>query len=214
MPLGFRLLEKVPFAPALSLLFGTAAAILVMATPDWMFDRLVIESGISTFFPFLIPPFDKPVKVLAALAALWLVAGLLWPIFALIGAMLSPRPQKTKGHRIEASFEAPVAAMDFESLLRGSVADNADPARVSPAKPAGKSVCDGIAPGAPSLQPSVEQTTRGLRATRKDKGLSDNEAGHLASDAVANQSIEPRKHKAEKTSQTRNEAVDSSETRH
>ena len=59
MPLGFsslgRSLEEVPLPPVLAVLFGAVAAILVLATPDWMFDRMVLDSGFAMLAPSISP---------------------------------------------------------------------------------------------------------------------------------------------------------------
>ena len=79
MPLGFsslgRSLEEVPLPPVLAVLFGAVAAILVLATPDWMFDRMVLDSGFAMLAPSISPPFGEVPRIIAAMAAMWLVAG-------------------------------------------------------------------------------------------------------------------------------------------
>lgn len=123
MPPSLKLLAKalkeVPLAPALSILFGLVAAILVLAMPSWMFDRMIIASGLPSLVDAATPPLGGAAKAVVAIAVLWGVSAILWPVFALPGILMAPKPAKGKGHRIEPDFDPEVPATQFEALIRG-----------------------------------------------------------------------------------------------
>ena len=90
MPLGFsslgRSLEEVPLPPVLAVLFGAVAAILVLATPDWMFDRMVLESGFPMLAPSISPPFGEVPRIIAAIRCLaFRSSGCTWVSFSTMG---------------------------------------------------------------------------------------------------------------------------------
>lgn len=174
MPLSLsslgRSIKGMPLAPVLSILFGGVAAILVLATPNWMFDRMIMASGLPVLAPFVSPPFGDAARILAAVSAFWLVAGMLWPIFALIGALLTPKPRKGKGHRIEASLDDAVPPLHFEALIRNP---GSGPA---------------VAPGA--ANDPADEATGTSASLPPEQGV--------ASDAVANRTIWPHRYKARK----------------
>ncbi|MFO1239129.1 MAG: hypothetical protein U1E64_02140 [Sphingomonadaceae bacterium] len=224
MPLGFsslgRSLEEVPLPPVLAVLFGAVAAILVVATPEWMFDRMVLASGLPALSPSIAPPFGEVARIIAAIAALWLVAGILWPAFSLVGALLAPKPQKGKGFRIEASFDAPAPALQLEALIRSSA--NSGPslhhAAEAPAEPAVTRIKAVVrraahsaemteAAGAVAVKAKIDPSDIGTDVAK----TSDDE---MARDGVASRTIEPRKYKARKHHALPGKTLGSSETRH
>lgn len=60
-------LQRLPLAPVIGAMFGAAAAVLVVATPDWLFAQAVGTSGVA-------------VRLLAAVAAFALVGGATWAL--------------------------------------------------------------------------------------------------------------------------------------
>lgn len=231
MPMGLsslgRSLEEVSLPPVLAVLFGAVAAILVVATPEWMFDQMILASGIPLIAPSVSPPFGEVARIIAAIAAMWLVAGILWPAFALVSALLAPKPQKGKGFRIEASFDVSVPPLQFETLIRSPVGDDlglglapgtpvdhaASRIKAVVRRAANSNELD-TAPGEVPLKTKIALPEVGadeLHQTERE----------TASDAIASRSIEPRKYKTRKRHQLPNESVDASgktlggsETRH
>ncbi len=231
MPLGLsslgRSLEEVPLPPVLAGLFGAVAAILVLATPEWMFDRMVLAADLSNLAPSATPPFGEIARIVAAIAAMWLVAGILWPIFALVGALLAPKPQKGKGFHILASFDAPVPDLQLEALIRS-------PAGTAPASgpvtdvPVDQStsriraVLRRAAHSGELASAKEEVPPKAILATTEVAAIAPQPAGReTASDAVASRTIEPSKHKTRKRQALSGETIDpgvqllgGSETRH
>jgi|CXWL01.1.fsa_nt_gi hypothetical protein len=105
MPKGLkslaRLLDKVPFAPVVAALFGLVAAILVVATPGWLFERMVVTSGLPGLVAAAAPPLGDKARIMAAIISMAGVAGMVWLILALPGMVVKARPAQSRGHRIE-----------------------------------------------------------------------------------------------------------------
>ncbi len=73
-----RRAERVPFAPVVAALFGTAAAVLVAAVPQRMFEASVVASGLPTVLAAAAPPLGLVARVLAIALAFVVVAAVLW----------------------------------------------------------------------------------------------------------------------------------------
>ncbi|WP_293881519.1 hypothetical protein [Sphingomonas sp.] len=73
-----RRAARTPLAPVVAGMFATAAAILVIAIPSWLFDRTVAQSGLPTILSFAAPPLGMTARVLAAGLAFGVVGSLLW----------------------------------------------------------------------------------------------------------------------------------------
>lgn len=105
MPKGLkllaRLLDRVPFAPVVAALFGLVAAILVLATPGWLFERMVAASGLPGLVAAAAPPLGDKARIMTAIMALAAVSGTIWTMLALPGMVLKARPAQSRGHRIE-----------------------------------------------------------------------------------------------------------------
>ena len=196
MPLGFsslgRSLEDVPLPPVLAVLFGAVAAILVLATPDWMFDRMVLDSGFAMLAPSISPPFGEVPRIIAAMAAMWLVAGIL----------LAPKPKKGKGFHIEASFDVPAPALQLEALIRASVSDEPALRHLPEAS---------FDPAASRMKAVVRRAAHSIDMSTAPAEVA---VGETASDAIASRTIEPRKYKARKQHALSGKALGGSETRH
>ena len=84
MPRQRSLLHRIPLAPVFAAMFGTAAAILVAATPAWLFEASVVSSGLDAIIDVARPPLGVKARVLAAVLALITVGGLVWAATALV----------------------------------------------------------------------------------------------------------------------------------
>lgn len=130
MPKGLkslaRLLDKVPFAPAVAVLFGLVAAVLILATPGWMFERMVVASGLPGLVSAAAPPLGDKARVLAAIVVLLGVAGILWPVLALPDILSAPGPSQSRGHRIEPDYDPAETSIRFDALIRRPLFAEAD----------------------------------------------------------------------------------------
>ena len=96
-----RLLDKVPFAPVVGLLFGLAAGILILATPGWLFEHMVAKSGLPELVAAAAPPLGDKARIMAAFLALLGVAATLWVLLVLLTSLVKPRPAQSRGSQIE-----------------------------------------------------------------------------------------------------------------
>lgn len=78
-----RMLAKLPFAPIVGALFALVAVVLVIATPQWLFERWVSVSGIASIISAATPPLGEKARILAAVVAGIGVGGMLWSALTL-----------------------------------------------------------------------------------------------------------------------------------
>lgn len=86
-----RRVNRTPMAPVIGVMFGMAAAILVAAMPSWIFDRVVVQSGLPTILPFAAPPLGLTARLLAIAFAAIVVGGGLWLVIAIIEKLLTAK---------------------------------------------------------------------------------------------------------------------------
>lgn len=85
-------LQRLPLAPVIGAMFGAAAAVLVAATPDWMFAQVMGASGMG-------------VRLVAVVAAFALVGGAIWGLVkAVERLMASPAVTRTSEELDLATF--------------------------------------------------------------------------------------------------------------
>lgn len=101
--------SKLPYAPVLATLFGGAAGILTLATPQWLFARAVVASGLPDLLPAARPPLGQTAQMLAAVAAALLVGAVLYTIVAAIEKSLG-KGRKDRSGKARGSQIAPVEA--------------------------------------------------------------------------------------------------------
>ena len=77
-----RRAHRIPFAPVVAILFGVAAAILVAAVPQWMFEAGVVASGLPGMIAAAAPPLGLLARLLAIALAFGGVAVLVWALVA------------------------------------------------------------------------------------------------------------------------------------
>ncbi|MES2288389.1 MAG: hypothetical protein V4530_01525 [Pseudomonadota bacterium] len=70
-------LQRLPLAPVIGAMFGAAAAVLVAATPDWLFAQVVGASGMG-------------IRLLAVVAAFALVGGAIWGLVKAVERLMAP----------------------------------------------------------------------------------------------------------------------------
>jgi hypothetical protein len=77
-----RRAQRVPFAPVVAALFGVAAAILVSAVPQWMFETAVVASGLPTVLAAATPPLGLLARLLAIALAFAAGSFIVWTLVA------------------------------------------------------------------------------------------------------------------------------------
>lgn len=86
-----RLIQQLPLAPVIALMFGTAAAALVATTPIWLFEQGVAVSGLASVLDVAQPPFGLKARLLAILLVFAIVATLTWLAVALVERLIAGR---------------------------------------------------------------------------------------------------------------------------
>lgn len=105
-----RLVKSLPFAPIVGAMFAGVAAILVGATPYWLFARAIAASGLPSVFPAANPPVGDTARIVAMG-----VAAVLGGLAAYAVALVIERAMRRSGPQVKArgaeiSPMAPVAA--------------------------------------------------------------------------------------------------------
>ena len=94
MPRQRSVLQRIPLAPVFAAMFGSAAAILVAATPGWLFEASVVGLGLDSLIDVARPPLGVKARVLAAVLALVTVGGVIWAATALVLRMTTAVPER------------------------------------------------------------------------------------------------------------------------
>lgn len=106
MPKAFRsparALDNVPFVPVVAVLFGLVAAILILATPDWLLERGVAASGLPELIAAAAPPLGIKARIMTAFVSALGIAGLLWVMLTPLGSLAKPKRAMSRGSRIGA----------------------------------------------------------------------------------------------------------------
>lgn len=96
---------RVPFAPVVAAMFGMIALILIFMTPGWLFERMVVASGLPSLIPAAQPPLGETARKLSAIAGGLGVFSVLWVGLALLRAIIKRNaPPKARGSRIDAAM--------------------------------------------------------------------------------------------------------------
>lgn len=116
---GLKSLNKVPFVPVTAALFALVAGILVLATPQWLFERGVVSAGLPNLIAAAAPPLGEKARILAALVAAIVTGGVLWAVLTPLRNIVKPKlVERARGARIEAAGEAPMTSPVFEPNRR------------------------------------------------------------------------------------------------
>jgi hypothetical protein len=103
-----KTLAKVPFAPVVAAMFGIITLILIFMTPGWLFERMVVASGLPSLIAAAQPPLGETARKLTAIAGGLGVFASLWLGLGLLRAFIRRNaPPKARGSRIDAAV--PVA---------------------------------------------------------------------------------------------------------
>lgn len=96
-----KTLNKLPFAPVVGALFGLVAAILVVATPQFLFERGVVGSGLPQLISAAAPPLGEKARFATAVLAALAVGTGLWSLLRLFEARPAHRAAMARGGRID-----------------------------------------------------------------------------------------------------------------
>jgi hypothetical protein len=114
-----RRAQRIPFAPVVAVLFGIAAAILVAAVPQWLFESGVVASGLPSVLAAAAPPLGLLARLLAIALAFAGVGFLFWafltPVTRLFEAKARARtPWRDGGY--DGSYDADAGALRDDPL--------------------------------------------------------------------------------------------------
>lgn len=121
-----QLLDEVPFAPVVAIMFGLVAGILVLATPGWLLERAVLASGLPSIVAATVPPLGGTARILATILAVSGATGILWLVFGPIEALMRPSVPQSRGHRIEPVYETTGDEVEPIALARRPLFANTD----------------------------------------------------------------------------------------
>lgn len=114
MASGLKSLNKVPFVPVVAVLFALVAGILVLATPQWLFERGVVSAGLPNMIAAAAPPLGEKARILAAAIAAIGTGGMLWAVLTPLRNIVKPRlVERARGARIEAAAHKPESEAVF-----------------------------------------------------------------------------------------------------
>lgn len=112
---------KVPFALVVAAMFGVITLILIYMTPGWLFERMVVASGLSSLIAAAQPPLGETARKLSAIAGGLGVFSVLWAGLALLRAIMKRNaPPRARGSRIDAAapiVESPVTKHKREPIF-------------------------------------------------------------------------------------------------
>jgi hypothetical protein len=104
-------MAKVPFAPVVAAMFGIITVILILMTPGWLFERIIVASGLSSLIAAAQPPLGETARKLSAIAGGLGVFAFLWLTLGLLRAAIKRNaPPKARGSRIDAAIQATESA--------------------------------------------------------------------------------------------------------
>ncbi len=110
-----RRAQRIPFAPVVAILFGIAAAILVAAVPQWMFEAGVVASGLPTVLAAAAPPLGLVARLLAIALALGGVTFLVWALLAPLTKFMEAKARARTPWR-DAGYDADAFVMRDDPL--------------------------------------------------------------------------------------------------
>ena len=94
-------LRKLPFAPVVGVMFGLVAAVLVIATPQFLFERMIVASGLPDLISAATPPLGEKARVMTALLAAGIIGALIYAILSSVDKATARRKPLGRGSAIE-----------------------------------------------------------------------------------------------------------------
>ncbi len=96
-----NLLASLPFAPIIGGMFAGVAAILVGATPYWLFVRAVAASGIPSVVPAASPPLGDTARLVAMAVVALGVGSVAYGVALVIERAMRPSARQEKARGVE-----------------------------------------------------------------------------------------------------------------
>lgn len=96
MTKGPSILNRLPIAPTIAAMFALAAAILVMATPQWLFEAAVVSSGLPGLLPPAAPPLGLKAQIVATLVIAAIVGAATFALVTLVERLLAASASKAR----------------------------------------------------------------------------------------------------------------------
>jgi hypothetical protein len=97
-------MAKLPFAPVVAAMFAVITVILILMTPGWLFERIVMASGLPSLIEAAQPPLGETARKLSAIAGGFGIFAFLWLTLGLFQTAISRnKPPKARGSRINAA---------------------------------------------------------------------------------------------------------------
>jgi hypothetical protein len=110
-----RRAHRIPFAPVVAVLFGVAAAVLVAAVPQWMFEAGVVASGLPTVIAAAAPPLGMIARLLAIALAFAGTAFVTWMLLVTGEKLLAAKAHARTPWR-DGGYDADVDATRSDPL--------------------------------------------------------------------------------------------------
>ena len=106
------IIDRLPLAPVFALMFGTAVAIVIAATPQWVFEGAIASTGLGNFLDVARPPLGLKARLLAVVLGFALVAILVWLAVTAVQRLIDgPVPQADDGFDDELDLGAYVDSL-------------------------------------------------------------------------------------------------------
>ena len=106
------IIDRLPLAPVFALMFGTAVAIVIAATPQWVFEGAIASTGLGNFLDVARPPLGLKARLLAVVLGFALVAILVWLAVTAVQRLIDgPVPQANDGFDDELDLGAYVDSL-------------------------------------------------------------------------------------------------------
>jgi hypothetical protein len=101
-------MARVPLAPVVAAMFAVITSILIFMTPGWLFERIIVASGLPSLIAAAQPPLGETARNLSAIAGGLGVFAFLWLALGLLRAAIKRNaPPKARGSRIDAATPPP-----------------------------------------------------------------------------------------------------------
>ena len=106
------IIDRLPLAPVFALMFGTAVAIVIAATPQWLFEGVIASTGLGNLLDAARPPLGLKARLLAVVLGFALVAILVWLAVTAVQRLVARRvPQADSGFDDELDLGAYVDSL-------------------------------------------------------------------------------------------------------
>lgn len=106
------IIDRLPLAPVFALMFGTAVAIVIAATPQGVFEGAIASTGLGALLDVARPPLGLKARLLAVVLGFALVAILVWLAVTAVQRLIEgPVPRADDGYDDELDLGAYVDSL-------------------------------------------------------------------------------------------------------